>query len=166
MSAATLKRAGIFLAFVLAQVIVLGRIQLFHCATPLLYVYFIILLPRNYPKWATLLWAFAMGLTIDTFTNTPGVAAATMTLLAAIQPYYLELFVPRDAAEDLKPTMKVIGPMKYFYYSAPLVILYCLVFYTLEMFTFFNFLHWLLCVAGSAVLTQLLIVTFEIAKGK
>ena len=76
-----LKRLGLFVVFVLAQTMVLGRIHLFGYATPLVYVYFVSMFPRSYPKWSILLWSFVMGLTIDIFSNTPGVAAASLTLL-------------------------------------------------------------------------------------
>jgi len=166
MSVDTLKRLGWFVLFVLAQVIVLGHIHLFNCATPLLYVYFITQFPRTYPKWAILLWAFMMGLTVDVFSNTPGVAAAALTVIAAIQPYYFTLFVSHDAFEDIRPSLKAIGPVKYTYYIVPLVVLYCLLFHTLEMFTFFNWGHWLACVTGSSVITLILIFTFELAHSK
>ena len=105
-----------------------------------------------------------MGLLVDTFFNTPGVAAASLTLIGAIQPYYFELFVPRDSAEDLMPSLRNISPTKYAYYIVPLVSLYCMLFFSLEMFTFFNWLQWLLCVVSSALVTLLLIFTFEVAK--
>ena len=101
---------------------------------------------------------------IDIFSNTPGLAAASLTLIAALQPYYCRLFVPRDAAEDLKPSLKTLGPTRYSYYIVTLVILYCLVFYTLELFSFHDMVEWTLCVAGSAALTLLLIYTFEVSK--
>ena len=142
----------------------LGQIHLFHYATPLLYVYFVTQFPRNHAKWAILLWSFMMGLLVDTFFNTPGVAAASLTLIGAIQPYYFELFVPRDSAEDLMPSLRNISPTKYAYYIVPLVSLYCMLFFSLEMFTFFNWLQWLLCVVSSALVTLLLIFTFEVAK--
>lgn len=164
MSADFFKRLGWFTLFFLAQVIVLGRIHLFHYATPLFYVYFVTMFPRNYPKWSVLLWSFLLGLVIDIFSNTPGLAASVMTLLAAIQPYYLELYVPRDSADNLQPSMKTLGPVKYAYYMVPMVLLYCLLFYSLEMFTFFNVFYWLMCVVGSSLLTIVLIFTFEIAK--
>ena len=97
------------MVFVLAQVMVLGRIHLFGIATPLLYVYFVLQLPRNYPKWAGLLWAFTLGLVIDIFTDTPGLAAASLTLIALLQPYYFELFVPRDSADNLRPSLAALG---------------------------------------------------------
>ena len=139
----------------------LGRIHLFGCATPLLYVYFVILFPRNYPKWAILLWSFSLGLIIDIFFNTPGLAAATMTLLAVVQPYYLEMFVSREDFEELKPTMKNLGVVKYLYYSIVLTLLYCVVFFTLESFSFFDLGEWLRCVIGSTAITLVLILTFE-----
>lgn len=161
-----LKRAGWFVVFVLVQAVVLGRIHLFHCATPLFYVYFVTQFPRNYPKWGILLWSFMLGLMVDTFSNTPGLASASLTLIGAIQPYLYELFVPRDSVDDLKPSLLTLGPLKYSYYIIILVVLYCLVFYSLELFNFFNLQEWALCVGGSAAITLLLIYAFEFAKSR
>ena len=161
-----MKRALLFVAFVLAQALVLGRVHLFHCATPLLYVYFVTMFPRNYPKWGVLTWSFFMGLFIDIFSNTPGLASASLTAVAAIQPYYYELFLSRDAAESLEPSLVNLGPTKYSYYIVILVTIYCLLFFALEMFTFSNLLEWIMSVVGSTMVTLVLIFTFEIAKGR
>jgi rod shape-determining protein MreD len=160
------KRTILFFAFVLIQAVILGRIHLFGVATPLLYVYFVTMFPRNYPKWAILLWSFLMGLLVDTSTNTPGLATASLTLIAVIQPYFVELFAPRDSVDNLEPSLATLDPLKYSYYVIALVLLYCLVFYSLEMFNFFNLIHWALCVGGSTVITLALIFTFEIAKNR
>ena len=141
MSVELMKRALLFVAFVLAQALVLGRVHLFHCATPLLYVYFVTMFPRNYPKWGVMTWSFFMGLFIDIFSNTPGLASASLTAVAAIQPYYYELFLSRDAAESLEPSLVNLGPTKYSYYIVILVTIYCLLFFALEMFTFSNLLE-------------------------
>lgn len=166
MTTDVMKTAGRFAVFLLVQVLVLGRIHLFGYATPLLYVYFVAQFPRSYPKWALLLWGFAMGLCVDVFSNTPGVAAASLTLVAAVQPYYFELFVPRDSVYNLSPSMAAVGPAKYAYYIVPLVVFYCLLFFSLEMFSFSNWVQWLLCVAGSAAVTLALIFTFELVRSK
>lgn len=161
----SLKRLLLFVVLCLAQVLVLNRIHLFGYATPLLYVYFVLLFPRKYPKWALLLWCFALGLVNDTFSNTPGVACASLTLLGAIQPYYLELYVPRDAVEDFSPSLRNLNWGKFIAYSLTLVLLYCLVFFALEAFTFFNWEQWLICSGASTLLTVVLILTFENFKG-
>ena len=164
MSADFLKRLGLFALFFLIQVLVLGRIRLFHYATPLFYVYFIALFPRNHEKWAILLWGFLLGLCIDIFSNTPGLAATSLTVIAAVQPYYLELYVPRDSADNLKPSMLTLGPLKFTYYIVPMVLVYCLLFFGLEMFTFFNAFYWLMCVLGSTAITLVLIFALEIGR--
>jgi rod shape-determining protein MreD len=162
----TLKRIVAFVALCLAQALVLNHIHLFNVMTPLLYVYFVIAFPRSYPKWAILLWSFMLGLLIDCFTNTPGLASSSLTLIATIQPYALELFAPRDSDENLVPSAKALGPVKYSLYVFILVFLFCLVFYTLEIFSFINWLQWVLCVTGSTLITLLLIAAFEYTRSK
>jgi rod shape-determining protein MreD len=151
-----LKRAGWFVVFVLVQAIVLGRIHLFHCATPLFYVYFVTQFPRNYPKWGILLWAFAMGLTTDMFANTPGVSSASLTLIGALQPYLLMLFLPREPEEHHPSSAAGLGWAKFVLLVLIITLLYCLVFFTLEAFSFFNWQHWIESVGGSTVLTTIL----------
>ena len=99
------KRLALFLGLCLAQVFVLNHVYLFNVATPLLYVYLAISFPRNYPKWQVLVWSFSLGLVMDLFTNTPGLAAGTMTLIALIQTYLMNILAPRDSAEDLKASI-------------------------------------------------------------
>jgi|SRR5574344_3094681 rod shape-determining protein MreD len=158
------KRVLLLLVFCLVQVLVLNRIHLLECATPLLYVYFVMGFPRNYPKWGVLLWSFVLGFILDTFSNTPGVSAASLTLIAAIQPYFFNLFIQQDAPDDMIPSVASIGWGKYSFYAFVLVLLYSLVFFTLETFSFFNWLQWIECVTGSALLTLILILTLENVK--
>lgn len=156
-----LKRALLFAVLCLVQALVLNRIHLFDCATPLLYVLFVLFFERNYPKWAVLLWSFALGIVLDMFSNTPGVTAASLTLLGVVQPYFLGLFIQRDAPDDIRPSMQTIGVPKFVVYVMAMVLLYCTVFFTLETFSFFNWLQWVKSVGGSALITVVLILTFE-----
>ena len=166
MTADLLKRLLWFFLFVLAQVLVLGRIHLFYVATPLFYVYFVALFPRNHPKWAVLVWSFLLGVVIDSFSNTPGLSSFSLTLIAAVQPYLFEAFVPRESADNLEPSVKALGLPKFSTYISLLVFIYCAVFYTLEIFSFFNWEYWVLCVVGSTVITLLLVATCEYARSR
>ena len=156
-----LKRLLWFAVLTVAQVFVLNHIHLFAIATPLLYIYFILLFPRNYPKWAILLWGFAMGFIIDTFSNTPGVAAGSMTLIAVLQPFVLQPFIPRDSIENFQAGMDTLSIPQYTWYVALLTLIYNVVFFSLEMFSFFNVLEWLQCIGGSTLLTLILILVVE-----
>lgn len=157
----TLKRLASFAAFCLIQVLVLNQIHLFGFITPLFYIYFVITFEYNYPRWAILLWSFAMGVVIDSFTNTPGVAAASLTIMGFIQPYVLSPFVTIDAPDGFVPTIRSLGPSRYFYYSLIMVFAYHILFFSIEMFSFFNIIYWLECIGGSALLTLLLILFVE-----
>lgn len=150
-----------FIILLMVQTLVLNHIHLFGCATPLLYVYFVLPMRRNQPRWATLLWSFALGLAVDIFSNTPGVGAASMTLVGLLQPYLLELFVPRDSADDLRPSFLTLGVSKYVNYTIIMVTVYSLAFFSLEAFNFYNFAQWISCVAGCTVVTTLLTLVIE-----
>ena len=154
------KRWGVFFVLLLVQGLVCNHIHLFHCATPLLYIMFVLHFRRNTPRWQMLLWSFALGLGVDIFANTPGVAAGSMTAIALLQPYLLELFLPRDSSDDLLPGVRTLGS-SYFWYSLIIVVIYCLLFFTLETFNFFNWLQWIECIVGSAALTYVLLMAIE-----
>lgn len=155
---------GRFITFIIlcaAQVLVLGNIHLFGFATPLPYIYMLMMLPRDCPRYALLLWGFTMGLIIDVFMNTPGVAAATMTLLAMLRPFILEPFIPRDSDEDMLPTMSSLGNRSYFYYCLICTVMYCAVFFALEIFCIYDYLQWIKSTVGSSILTIALILAIE-----
>ena len=102
-----------------------------------------------------------MGLAVDIFSSTPGVASASMTLVGLIQPYVLTLFAPRDSADDLRPSPITLGVSKYVNYIIIIVLLYTLTFFSLEAFNLYNWTQWALCTASSAVLTIVLILVIE-----
>lgn len=161
MSIDILKRLALFIGLGAVQILILNHIRLFGLATPLLFVYFVITFQRNTPKWAILLWSFAMGLAIDVFTNTPGLSAGSLTLIAAIQPYLLELFVPRDSSENLEVSAASLSMGKFFTFSTILTALFVLVFFALEFFSFYNWVYWLECAGTSFALTMILIFAIE-----
>ena len=105
--------------------------------------------------------AFVLGLALGTFDNMPGVAAAAMTAAAMAQPKLLELFISREGDEAFIPSMKTLGVKPFVNYTIVLVGGYCVLFFTLEMFSFFNMLHWLECVVGSTVVTVVLILAAD-----
>lgn len=156
-----LKNLLFFLTLLLAQVLVLNHIHLFNCALPLLYVYFLLPMPRGTARWETLLWGFALGLAVDCFSNTPGVGAAATTFVAFLQPYVLELFLSRDSADNLLPSFRSLGWSKYVAYAAILVFLHVLSFFSLEAFDFYNVWQWIASVGGSFALTLLLVLVIE-----
>ena len=161
MNISLIKNIFVTLLLILLQVIVLNQIHLFSYATPLLYVYIALKSPRDFPRWAILLWCFVTGLIIDVFSNTPGMAAGSMTLVGMIQPFILRMFVNRDTPDDITPSASTLGFGHYASYTTILVSVYCIVFFILETFSFFNWLQFLGYALGSAVLTIALLLVIE-----
>ena len=155
-----------FVVMLVVQALLLNNIHLFGCSTPLLYVYVILMARRDLPRWGLLLFGFLLGLGVDMFSNTPGVGACSMTLLAFVQPMLMKLFLPRDSADDFQPGIPSLGLMKFVYFSFISIFLYSLVFFTLEMFNFFNWTLWALSVGGSTLLTLLLVIVIDNFRNK
>ena len=90
MALVLLHRVTMFLILLAAQVLILNHVHLLDVAMPLLYIYFAITFRRGFPRWIILLSCFFMGLIVDMFSSTPGLAAGTMTLVGFIQPFLVE----------------------------------------------------------------------------
>ena len=161
-----INRLVMFVTLFLVQVLILNHVHLLGVGTPLLYVYFVITFRRNFPKWLVLVSCFLLGLLIDIFSNTPGLAACVMTLVALAQTYLIELVVPRDSADDLEASTKALGFSKFVTLSTLLTLLYCLVFFALEAFNFFDVLLWLARSAVSTGLTIVLILAIESVRSR
>lgn len=149
----SLKKLAIFVIICLAQALVCNHIHLFNCATPYIYLYMVLIFPLNYPKWGVMLWCFLLGLVVDTFSNTPGVASASLTLIGAIHPYSMRLFAKQDPPENMRAGYSDMGIGKFLLYLFILSFIFCLVFTSIETFSFFNWQQWLMNIGGSTLLT-------------
>ena len=160
------NRLVMFVVLLLVQVLVLNHVWLLNVATPLLYVYFAITFPRNTETGEVLGWCFFLGLLIDIFSNTPGLAAGTLTLIGMAQTYLVELFVPRDSVENLEVSAATLGWGKFSMLSGILTLIYCLLFFILEAFNFFDWQLWILRAVCSTVLTLLLMLAIESVRSR
>ena len=160
------NRLVMFVVLLVVQVLVLNHVWLLNVATPLLYVYFAITFPRNTEKGEVLVWCFFLGLLIDIFSNTPGLAAGTLTLIGMTQTYLVEFFIPRDSAENLEVSAATLGWGKFSMLSGILTLIYCLLFFILETFNFFDWQLWILRAVFSTVLTLLLMLAIESVRSR
>lgn len=162
-----LSRIGWLILLFFLQILVFNHIHLFGYATPMPYVYFMLLLPSSTPRWASIAIGFALGLTVDIFTNTPGMAAAALCFVGLVSQPLLNLFAPRDREDDVilpsAATMEWTGFLKY---AICLTVLHCAIFFAIESFTIRDWQNLLLYIAGSAALTLLFIIAFELLRSR
>lgn len=93
-----ISRLGWFVFLFLLQVLVFNHVHIFGYATPMPYIYFLLILPSDTPRWLYVLLGFVLGLLIDLFTNTPGMAAGSMTLSGLLVPLFCVCSPPPTAS--------------------------------------------------------------------
>ncbi len=146
-----------FLFFIFLQVLILNRMEFSGYINPYLYVLVILTLPFETPKWLLLLLAAFLGLSIDLFSNTPGMHMAATLVLAYLRPFTLSGIAPRDNYEPgTLPLPSFYGFPWFLKYAAILVFIHHLVYFLIESFSFTNFLETLGKTIVSSVFTLLL----------
>jgi rod shape-determining protein MreD len=154
-----LKYALVFVVSVLLQVLIFNNVLIARMISPFFYILFIILLPFDTPRALLLFLSFSLGMTIDIFTNTPGVHASACLLIGFIRPGILQLISSRETLESVTaPRVENMGFQWFVGYTTFLVIIHHLFLFFLEAFTFQGFPFTLLRILLSSVLSVILIV--------
>ncbi|MCR4995160.1 MAG: rod shape-determining protein MreD [Bacteroidales bacterium] len=156
-----LRRLFWLVLLVVAQMVIFNYIHLFGYATPLVYVYFLLLFPLGTSRWSILLWGFVCGFLCDVVSLSLGMGAASMTLVAFVQPLLLKIMVQKDAPEDLQPGLRTMGFWSYTNYTAILTALFCLCYFLLQAFTFNHAKDLAIACGSSWLLTFVLCMVFE-----
>lgn len=157
-----LTRLFWFVLMVGLQALVFNHIHLLGYATPMPYIYVLLILPNDTARWVYVALGFALGLTIDLFSNTLGAAAATTTLVGLLTPWMLDLFGPDDRPEEsFVPSTRTMRWSGFLKYAAFLTIVHTALFFLIESFSLFHLLTLLLNIVGSVLLTLVLIMAIE-----
>lgn len=156
-----LHRMKWFVGLVLLQVLVLNQMHVGGYATPFFYIYFILKFNSRVSRNQLMLWAFAIGLTVDVFGNTPGMNAAAATCLAFFRSSMIHLVTLRDMDEGFRPGVKSMGFSSFARYSLLACSLYCTLLLLIDTFSFYNVLVLLLKIATSVLSTFLCVLCAE-----
>ena len=144
---------------VLLQVLLLNHIQLWGFVNPYLYVLFLLLLPFEIPGYLLLVLGFLLGLSIDIFTNTPGLHTSATTFMAFLRPSVIRLISSRDIQDiKSKPRIKSAGFGWFFRYTVILVLAHHLFLFVVESFSLNGFIFTIFRSLASAVFTIVLII--------
>ena len=154
---------------VLFQVLVINHIRLGGYVHPYIYLVFVMLLPFSTPKWQLLVLGFALGLTVDLFTGTPGLHAGATTLMAFSRPSIIKLISGNQKFENItEPNIGQLGGLWFFRYTLFLVLIHHFALFFLESFSFRLFgqvlLRILLSVPVSIFLIMMIMFIFKSEK--
>lgn len=144
------------------QVLILNHINLSGFINPCFYIYFILLLPFDTPKWMLLIASFTLGLGVDIFTNTIGLNAAACVMMAFARPFVISAISsdPESLLGDT-PSLKNQGLKWFLYYSFILIVIHHFTFFYLEIFRFSEFMATFARMIFSSLFTLLLVLISE-----
>lgn len=151
--------------FIVVQVYVLDKLPPLHrFVIPVLYYLFILWLPFSLNRLSLLLIAFVTGLTLDYFTQTPGLHAAACVLIAYVRPFIISILIPKDTAEFnyREPSARAMGWAPYSVYVFILTVLHHTYLTLLEWLQFGTFLDFVIKVLATTGISLLLIFTVEL----
>ena len=153
-----LKYILMFVVLLAVQVLFLNQIQFSGYINPYIYILFIMLLPLNAPRYAFLLLAFLMGLSVDIFSNSLGVHSFASVFLAYARPGIIRVITNREEDMGDYPGLAQNGLSWFLAYAAFSVLLHHFVLFYIEVFTFANFLNTLYRAFLSSVFSFFVIV--------
>jgi rod shape-determining protein MreD len=157
-----LRFSLIFIVLILMQVLLFNNIQFTGYINPFVYIMFILLLPVEIPAWLLLLLSFAMGITVDLFSGSPGMHSSATVLAGFVRPYVLRVVSPRDGYEARsEPSMLNYGFRWFVTYTVFIVLVHHTALFYLEVFRFADFFRTLLRVLLSSLFTVTFIVLIE-----
>jgi len=148
-----------FLLLLFFQIAILNNIHLGGFINPYLYILFILLLPFETPKWLLLIASFAIGISVDMFSDTTGIHAAACVFMAFCRPAVINFVSSNQGYEPgIKPIIRDLGFNWFFIYSLLLVLAHHLVLFFLEVFSLSEFFYTLYRVILSTIFTLIIII--------
>ena len=148
----------LFVVVVLIQVIFMNQIQFSRFVNPYFYILFILLLPINFPRYLMLILGFLLGITIDVFSNTPGIHASATVFIAFVRPYVINASNLDDKEQIMCPTIANIGFGWFIRYAGILVLVHHFFLFYVEVFSFHGFFQTFLRSFLSSIFTLIFIV--------
>ena len=143
-----------FVLLLLIQILICNHIVLWNVITPQIYIFALLLLPMQTPKWAQYLIAFIYGFIIDCFLQTLGIHAAACLILTTLRPLLIMLMNGRKLPEDSflpLPGIKSFGWLLTFFLL--MTFIHQFLIGILEAFTFREFFKTLLYIVANTICT-------------
>ena len=141
--------------------LILNNVHIMGYATPFLYIYLILKFESDASRNELMVWAFFLGLTVDVFSDTPGMNAAAAVLLAFLRPMFLRLFIPRDTLDGIAPTARAMAFSPFLKYLVGGVFVHHVMLFVVEVFSLAHIGALFLRIATSTLLTVGCIMAVE-----
>jgi hypothetical protein len=154
-----------FVLFILVQYYVLFQIRPLHeFVVPYIYYLYVLWLPFSLGRMSLMLVSFLFGLTLDYFTQTPGLHAAACVMIAYLRGFVVNILIPQEGAEQnyKSPSPVSMGWAPYAVYVLVLTLLHHTYLVLLEWLQFGSFLFFLGKVVATSGISLMLVLITEL----
>jgi hypothetical protein len=154
-----------FVLFILVQYYVLFQIRPLHqFVVPYIYYLYVLWLPFSMGRMSLMLVSFLFGLTLDYFTQTPGLHAAACVMIAYLRSFVVNILIPQEGAEQnyKSPSPVSMGWAPYAVYVLVLTLLHHIYLVLLEWLQFGSFLFFLGKVLATSGVSLMLVLITEL----
>lgn len=154
-----------FVLFILVQYYVLFQIRPLHqFVVPYVYFLYVLWLPFSMGRMTLMFVSFVFGLTLDYFTQTPGLHAAACVLIAYVRGFVVNILIPQEGAEQnyRSPSPVSMGWAPYAIYVLVLTLVHHIYLVFLEWLQFGSFLFFLGKVVATTGISLMLILITEL----
>ena len=154
-----LRYLSLFIVCILFQALVFNQLVLFNVAVPIVFIYFIIRLPINIKLSYLFILSFFLGLIVDLFSDTPGVNALSCTLISSIRkPIFYAYMSKDDITSRIIPGISTMGILEYCKYLLTFIVIYCILVFTIEYFSFADVKKIVILSAASSLFTFVILL--------
>lgn len=157
-----------FVIFTILQALIFNRLEIGYGIHLMVHPLFIMLLPFEINIFVLMLLAFSMGAIIDVFSNTYGLYASSLLLMAYFRPIVFKFYSPREGYDPLKePSVIDMGSRWFIFVFGYLLLIHHFWYFLIEIFRFDQFLFILQKTFFSLIasyLISLLLQTFLLKK--
>jgi hypothetical protein len=155
---------------VLLQALVFNQIEIGFGIHLMVQPLFIMLLPFETGIFTLMILGFFLGLIIDIFSNTYGLHASSLLIMAYLRPIIFKFYGPREGYDPLKePSIFDMGSRWFLFVFGYLLLIHHFWYFLVEIFRFDQFLLILQKTIFSVIISYLLCIvlqTFVIKKSK
>lgn len=143
------------------QVLLLDNLHWLGLVHPFIYIWAIILLPIELPRWLQMLIGAAIGMVMDLFTHAPGIHMAGCVMMAYLRPLLVAGVVQDIDRLKGAVTSDTIGMGNWLRIVAIMVAVHHAIVFMLEAFTFAHFGYTLLQIILSGIFSYAMLLMLE-----
>ncbi|PWG04637.1 hypothetical protein [Polaribacter aquimarinus] len=152
----TLNNGLLFLLLLLLQVLLLNNINFLGFINPYLYIAFVFLYPLKENRFTFLFLSFLLGLSIDFFSDSGGIHASSILLIAYLRLFFVKIYFRKLPADYPFFNLRSESFGKVFNYTITLTVIHHLIYFTFINFSFQNISMVLLNTLYSSFFTLIL----------